>query len=59
MKSGNRDKAEGKFHEIKGKVKEEAGDITNNPKREVEGIKEKTSGKAQSKRGEVKKVVGR
>lgn len=55
----NRDKAEGKFHEAKGKVKEEAGDLTDNPKREAEGKAEKNSGKAQGRIGEVKKVLGK
>ena len=59
MKSGNRDKAEGKLHEIKGKVKEEAGKLTNNPKREIEGIDEKIAGKAQGKTGEIKKALGK
>lgn len=56
MKSGNRDKAEGKLREIKGKIKEEAGDLTNNRQREAEGKAEKNAGKAQDKRGDVKKV---
>ena len=59
MKSGNRDKAEGKFHEIKGKMKEKAGKLTDNPKREIEGVDEKIAGKAQGKTGEVKKALGK
>ncbi len=55
MKSGNKDKAEGKYHEIKGKIKEEAGDLTDNRKLEVEGKAEKNSGKVQGKIGEAKK----
>jgi len=31
MKPSTKDKAEGKFHEIKGKIKEKAGQLTNNP----------------------------
>jgi len=34
-------------------------DLTDNPKREAEGIAEKISGKAQTKRGEVKKLLGK
>ena len=30
MKPSTKDKAEGKFHEVKGKVKEKAGQLTNN-----------------------------
>jgi uncharacterized protein YjbJ (UPF0337 family) len=59
MKSSIRDKAEGTFHEAKGKVKEMAGKITDNPKLEVTGKAEKLSGKIQEKIGEVKKVLGR
>jgi len=36
MKSSIRDKAEGALHEAKGKVKEVAGKITDNPKLEAE-----------------------
>ena len=55
MKSGNRDKAEGKFHEVKGKVKEVAGKLSDNPKLEGEGAGEKLAGKLQKKVGQVKK----
>jgi uncharacterized protein YjbJ (UPF0337 family) len=58
MKSGNRDKAEGALHEMKGKVKEVAGKVTDNPKLEAEGTAEKVAGKVQGKVGEVKKVLG-
>ena len=57
MKSGNKDKAEGKFHEGKGKVKEKAGEVTDNPQRKAEGKAEKNSGKAQDKVGDVKKSL--
>lgn len=59
MKSSMKDKAEGTLHELKGKVKEVAGKISDNPKLQAEGIAEKLAGKAQIKVGEVKKVVGR
>lgn len=59
MKSGNRDKVEGKFHEAKGAVKEAAGRITDNPKLEANGKGEKIAGKAQGKVGEIKKVLGK
>jgi uncharacterized protein YjbJ (UPF0337 family) len=58
MKSSIRDKAEGTFHEVKGKVKEVAGKVTDNPKLEADGIDEKIAGKVQEKIGEVKKVLG-
>ncbi len=56
MKSGNRDKAEGKFHEVKGKAKEMAGKLSDNPKLEGEGAGEKLAGKVQKKIGQVKKI---
>ena len=59
MKSSIRDKAEGTFHEAKGKVKEMAGKITDNPKLEAEGTSEKIAGKVQEKIGQVKKVLGK
>jgi uncharacterized protein YjbJ (UPF0337 family) len=56
MKSSKQDKAEGKFHELKGKVKESAGIISDNRKLEAEGKVEKITGKIQEKIGQVKKV---
>ncbi|MDT8441182.1 MAG: CsbD family protein [Desulfuromonadales bacterium] len=58
MKSSVRDKAEGRLHEAKGKVKEVAGKITGSPKLEAEGKAEKIAGKVQGKVGEVKEVLG-
>jgi len=58
MKSSIRDKAEGMFHEVKGKVKEVVGELSDNPKLEAEGTDEKIAGKVQEKIGEVKKVLG-
>ena len=59
MKSSTRDKAEGTFHEVKGKAKEMAGKITDNPKLEAEGKAEKIAGKVQEKVGQVKKILGK
>ena len=59
MKSSNRDKVEGALHEVKGKVKEVAGKITDNPKLTAKGKAEKITGKAQGKVGEVKKTFGK
>jgi uncharacterized protein YjbJ (UPF0337 family) len=59
MKSSIRDKAEGTFHEVKGKVKEVAGKLSDNPKLEAEGAGEKVAGKVQEKIGQVKKVFGK
>ena len=59
MKQSTKDKASGRFHEVKGKVREKVGRATNNPDLEDEGIVEKIGGKVQKKIGQVEKVVGR
>jgi uncharacterized protein YjbJ (UPF0337 family) len=59
MKSSTRDRAEGTFHEAKGKVKEISGKINDNPKLEAKGKAEKMAGKVQEKIGQVKKVLGK
>ena len=56
MKSSTRDKVEGAFKEVKGKVKEETGKATRNPDLHDRGTAEKTGGKVQRKIGDVKKV---
>ena len=58
MKQSTKDKAEGKFHELKGKVKEKVGRATNNPNMEAEGQGEQVGGKLKKKIGEVEKVLG-
>ena len=57
MKPSTKDQAEGKFHEVKGKVKEQAGHLTNNADLEAEGTGEKLAGKVQGKIGQVEKVL--
>jgi uncharacterized protein YjbJ (UPF0337 family) len=59
MKSGTQDQAEGTFHKIKGRVKEIAGELSDNPKLEDEGNAERIAGKVQEKIGQVKKVLGK
>ena len=59
MKSSIRDKTEGTFHEVKGKVKEIAGKLSNNPKLEAKGTGEKIAGKVQKKIGKVKRFLGK
>jgi uncharacterized protein YjbJ (UPF0337 family) len=59
MKPSTTDQVEGKLHEVKGKVKEEAGRITNNPDLANKGQAEKLGGKVQSKVGQVEKVLGK
>ena len=53
MKPSTKDKAEGKFHEVKGKVKAKAGQLTSNRGLEAEGIVEAAAGKMQGILGKV------
>jgi uncharacterized protein YjbJ (UPF0337 family) len=56
MKESTKDELQGKLHEAKGKIKEAAGHVTNNPNLEDEGTDEKVAGKVQNKVGQIKKV---
>ena len=44
MKRSTKDKAKGKFHELKGKVKQKVGRATKNAKLEAEGKGERVGG---------------
>lgn len=57
MKDSTKNQAEGKFHEVKGKVKETAGKLTDDSELEAEGTGEKIAGKVQEKVGQVEKVA--
>jgi uncharacterized protein YjbJ (UPF0337 family) len=59
MKSSTRDEAEGKLHQVKGKIKEIAGKVSMNPDLEAEGQDDILVGKAQEKIGQIEKVVGK
>ena len=59
MKPSTKDEIEGKFREMKGKVKEKAGQLTNNPDLEGQGQDEKLGGKVQKKISQVEKVLGK
>ena len=57
-KPSTKDQLEGNLHDLKGKVKQKAGQIVNDPNLEAEGEAEKFAGKIQKKIGEVEKVLG-
>jgi uncharacterized protein YjbJ (UPF0337 family) len=57
MKPSTQDKAEGKFHEMKGKVREKVGQLTNHPGLEAKGTVEKAAGKFQATLGQVEKAL--
>ena len=56
MKSSTKDKAEGKMHQAKGKIKEVVGEMVGNPDLEAEGKAENLEGKIQDAAGGVKKI---
>jgi uncharacterized protein YjbJ (UPF0337 family) len=58
-KPGTQDEVEGEFHDVKGKVKEVAGQLTNDPDLEADGEAEEIAGKIQKKIGQLKKVLGK
>lgn len=57
MKESTKDELMGKTHEVKGAVKERAGQVTNNPELEAKGHAEKVAGKIQKKIGQAEKVL--
>jgi uncharacterized protein YjbJ (UPF0337 family) len=56
MKASTEDKIKGSFHEVKGKVKEKAGQAANNPNLEDKGSAENFAGKVQKKVGQIEEV---
>ncbi|MGC1482979.1 MAG: CsbD family protein [Candidatus Acidiferrum sp.] len=59
MKPSIKNEIAGKVHEVKGKIKEKAGELTNDPDLEGKGIGEKIAGKIQNKIGRAQKVLGK
>jgi uncharacterized protein YjbJ (UPF0337 family) len=59
MKPSTEDEVAGEVHEVKGKVKEKVGQLTNNPALEAEGQNEKIGGKVRKKVGQLEKVLGK
>jgi uncharacterized protein YjbJ (UPF0337 family) len=57
MSEGTKDEVKGKFHEVKGTIKEELGRATNDPELGDEGTAEKVGGKIQKMVGQVEKVI--
>ena len=57
MKPSTKDQIEGTLHDMKGKLKEKAGTVTDNPKLTAEGQSEKLTGKVQKKVGQIEKVL--
>ncbi len=57
MKARIKDELKGKAHEVKGALKETAGQIAGNPRVEADGQAEKMAGKIQNKIGQIEKVL--
>jgi uncharacterized protein YjbJ (UPF0337 family) len=57
MKPSTTDRVKGKFHEVKGRVKETAGQLTNNPELQAEGIVERAAGKVQGVLSQVERSL--
>jgi uncharacterized protein YjbJ (UPF0337 family) len=57
MKPSTKDQAAGTFHEVKGKVKEKIGQLTNDPGLQGEGIGEKAGGEIQKKIGQIERAI--
>ena len=57
MKPSTKDQIAGRVHEVKGIVKEKAGEVTKNPTLRVKGRAENLAGKIQKKVGEIEKVL--
>jgi len=54
---GTDDKAEGQGQELKGRLKEAAGDLTDDKSLKSEGAGDKTAGKVKQAVGDIKKAA--
>ncbi|MEO8077997.1 MAG: CsbD family protein [Acidobacteriota bacterium] len=54
----NRDELEGKAEALKGKIKQAAGDLADNPRLHDEGVADELAGDAQDTAGRVRRKVG-
>lgn len=59
MKSSNRDKTEGAWKKVKGKIKEVAGKAVGKRDQVAEGKADQVAGNVQKKVGQIKNIVGR
>jgi uncharacterized protein YjbJ (UPF0337 family) len=54
----NKDERDGKIGQVKGKVKQAVGDLTNDPDLKAEGQVDEAAGKGQVVAGQVRRKVG-
>jgi uncharacterized protein YjbJ (UPF0337 family) len=57
MRASSRNEIKGKVHQVKGTIKKKLGQLTDNPKLEIEGATESFAGRLQHKLGQMQKVV--
>ena len=57
MRPSTNNEIAGKVHEVKGKIKQKAGQLTDDRRLEAEGVVENIGGKIQKKIGQVQKAV--
>jgi uncharacterized protein YjbJ (UPF0337 family) len=58
MHMWNKDEREGKIAQVKGKVKQAVGDLTNNDRLKAEGQKDEVSGNVQEAVGQIRRTTG-
>ena len=58
MKPSTDDKTTGKLHEVKGAIRQKAGELTGKRNLEDDGRAEKNAGKVQNVAGKIEKAVG-
>jgi uncharacterized protein YjbJ (UPF0337 family) len=54
----NKDEVQGKADQLKGRIKEAAGDLTNDEELKNEGVEDEVAGKVQQGFGKGRRVVG-
>jgi len=54
----NKDELKGKFDQVKGRAKQEVGDMTNDPNLVDEGVADQTGGELREGFGKAKRKVG-
>jgi uncharacterized protein YjbJ (UPF0337 family) len=54
----NRDELEGKAEALKGKIKQAAGDLADDPNLHDEGVEDEVAGKTQDSLGRARRKVG-
>jgi uncharacterized protein YjbJ (UPF0337 family) len=58
LKPSTNDKTTGKFHEVKGAIRQKAGELTKSPNLEADGGAEKNAGKVKKTVGKIRKAIG-